>query len=26
MSWLWNYVRDQRSARLITQGSSKVGR
>ncbi|MGC2811663.1 MAG: NAD(P)/FAD-dependent oxidoreductase [Bradyrhizobium sp.] len=25
-SWLWNYVRDQRSARLITQGSSKVGR
>ncbi|MGH6765667.1 MAG: NAD(P)/FAD-dependent oxidoreductase [Bradyrhizobium sp.] len=26
MSWLWNYARDQRSARLITQGSSKVGR
>ena len=26
ISWLWNYVRDQRSARLITQGSSKVGR
>jgi len=26
ISWLWNYIRDQRSARLITQGSSKVGR
>jgi NADH dehydrogenase len=26
MSWLWIYVRDQRAARLITQGSSKVGR
>jgi NADH dehydrogenase len=26
LSWLWNYVRDQRSARLITQGSSKVAR
>jgi len=26
ISWLWNYARDQRSARLITQGSSKVGR
>ena len=24
LSWLWIYVRDQRSARLITQGSSKV--
>ena len=24
MSWLWNHARDQRSARLITQGSSKV--
>jgi NADH dehydrogenase len=24
MSWLWIYVRDQRAARLITQGSSKV--
>src|SRR6478736_1919716 len=24
LSWLWNYVRDQRAARLITQGSSKV--
>ena len=22
ISWLWNYVRDQRSARLITQGSA----
>ena len=26
LSWLWIYVRDQRSARLITQGSSKVAR
>jgi len=26
LSWLWIYARDQRSARLITQGSSKVGR
>jgi NADH dehydrogenase len=26
LSWLWNYARDQRAARLITQGSSKVGR
>ena len=26
LSWLWIYVRDQRTARLITQGSSKVGR
>jgi len=26
MSWLWIYTRDQRAARLITQGSSKVGR
>jgi NADH:ubiquinone reductase (H+-translocating) len=26
ISWLWNYIRDQRSARLITQGSSKVAR
>jgi NADH dehydrogenase len=24
MSWLWIHARDQRSARLITQGSSKV--
>jgi NADH dehydrogenase len=24
ISWLWIYVRDQRAARLITQGSSKV--
>jgi hypothetical protein len=24
--WLWVYVRDQRAARLITQGSSKVAR
>jgi NADH dehydrogenase len=24
MSWLWNHARDQRAARLITQGSSKV--
>src|ERR1700687_1963800 len=24
LSWLWVYVRDQRVARLITQGSSKV--
>jgi NADH:ubiquinone reductase (H+-translocating) len=24
LSWLWNYIRDQRVARLITQGSSKV--
>jgi NADH dehydrogenase len=24
MSWLWVYTRDQRAARLITQGSSKV--
>jgi NADH:ubiquinone reductase (H+-translocating) len=26
MSWLWIYTRDQRAARLITQGSSKVAR
>jgi len=26
LSWLWIYVRDQRASRLITQGSSKVGR
>jgi NADH:ubiquinone reductase (H+-translocating) len=26
LSWLWIYVRDQRAARLITQGSSKVVR
>jgi NADH:ubiquinone reductase (H+-translocating) len=26
LSWLWNYARDQRTARLITQGSSKVAR
>src|SRR3981081_261260 len=26
ISWLWIYARDQRAARLITQGSSKVGR
>jgi NADH dehydrogenase len=26
LSWLWNYGRDQRAARLITQGSSKVAR
>jgi NADH:quinone reductase (non-electrogenic) len=26
LSWLWNYIRDQRAARLITQGSSKVVR
>jgi NADH dehydrogenase len=26
LSWLWVYVRDQRVARLITQGSSKVVR
>ncbi|MCP3474975.1 NAD(P)/FAD-dependent oxidoreductase [Bradyrhizobium sp. CCGUVB1N3] len=25
LTWLWIYVRDQRAARLITQGSSKVG-
>jgi NADH dehydrogenase len=24
LSWLWVYARDQRAARLITQGSSKV--
>ncbi|MGC2084927.1 MAG: FAD-dependent oxidoreductase, partial [Bradyrhizobium sp.] len=24
LSWLWIYLRDQRAARLITQGSSKV--
>ena len=24
LSWLWVYLRDQRAARLITQGSSKV--
>ena len=24
MSWLWIHARDQRAARLITQGSSKV--
>jgi NADH:ubiquinone reductase (H+-translocating) len=26
LSWLWIYARDQRTARLITQGSSKVAR
>ena len=26
MSWLWIHARDQRAARLITQGSSKVAR
>ena len=26
MNWLWIHARDQRGARLITQGSSKVGR
>jgi NADH dehydrogenase len=26
ISWLWVYARDQRAARLITQGSSKVVR
>jgi NADH dehydrogenase len=26
ISWLWTYTRDQRAARLITQGSSKVVR
>ena len=26
LSWLWIYARDQRGARLITQGSSKVTR
>jgi NADH:ubiquinone reductase (H+-translocating) len=26
LSWLWIYTRDQRTARLITQGSSKVAR
>jgi NADH dehydrogenase len=26
ISWLWVHARDQRAARLITQGSSKVGR
>ena len=26
LSWLWIHARDQRTARLITQGSSKVGR
>jgi NADH:ubiquinone reductase (H+-translocating) len=26
ISWLWTYTRDQRAARLITQGSSKVAR
>jgi NADH dehydrogenase len=26
LSWLWAHVRDQRAARLITQGSSKVVR
>jgi NADH:ubiquinone reductase (H+-translocating) len=26
LSWLWVYARDQRAARLITQGSSKVTR
>src|SRR3954453_4939064 len=26
ISWLWVYLRDQRAARLITQGSSKVAR
>jgi len=24
ISWLWNYLRDQRSARLITQGRSAL--
>jgi NADH:ubiquinone reductase (H+-translocating) len=26
LSWLWIYTRDQRAARLITQGSSKVAK
>ena len=26
LTWLWVYARDQRAARLLTQGSSKVGR
>ena len=26
ISWLWNHARNQRAARLITQGSSKVAR
>src|SRR5229473_6670045 len=26
LTWLWVYMRDQRAARLITQGSSKVAR
>ncbi len=26
ISWLWIHARDQRAARLITQGSSKVAR
>ena len=26
INWLWNHARDQRAARLITQGSSKVAR
>ena len=26
LSWLWIHARDQRAARLITQGSSKVAR
>ena len=26
LSWLWIHARNQRAARLITQGSSKVGR
>jgi NADH dehydrogenase len=26
MTWLWIHARNQRAARLITQGSSKVGR
>jgi NADH dehydrogenase len=26
LSWLWSHARDQRAARLITQGSSKVTR
>jgi NADH dehydrogenase len=26
INWLWNHARDQRAARLITQGSSKVVR
>ena len=26
LSWLWIHARDQRAARLITQGSSKVGK